>query len=742
MVQSTNVSTNGNHVDTSRRKIHTDSTIERGRSRAATTGSVTSVRSSSSLIGTSSGSVQASNHQHTVSTSRSNPALSSYQPTTRESAANTGRVVTGTIFHAGGGSSVVSATGSGGSDRTSVDAPSTGRIVNGWGANIVGSVRGVLGGIIEVGTLSRKPILGMNGQPFPLINGFRRGSTQSTPVNKVDDLDAVDDERSGYSQGQETTESTNNDILDESLKSKIFEGKLRLRASTLDDKRMTYPPRTSSLRGGRPRAQSDDGCRSDSEESGLTRLSIRTDLPMHRPVQRRNHPTRASLASPLRPKSMIVTGNHRPSHLNRASTSSLDELARELGPDRETIAAITRAIEARTERKILDLEIANKSFQSINASLEEKVRKQSSMIEELERRVQRNSIENLFASAENALPTPTDGSVNGLTEDELAQDQSFQRICAMIEHMKREAQTALELKTEIAGGRVLQGEALDEEEEEEVEKEEGTEGSVMEADSEQDTPRSSTVPSDSDGAPIRQATGTIRGQKIRVREILDALLRASNAQTIGGSGLEEVLDEQHDVLPASNISQLVNELELILFGGEEVSTPASAPSAVARRTSKHDTAKGVSASLPPVRKTNSTSSASSSGPPSPRVLAKLPHAPPPAPTRTTRTAQSVVGVGSSNTGTRTPTRTRYARSDVAAPSTSNTRTPRASSSRASSVVSSGSIRAKATNILPNTNGTTRQRRPASPRARLVRGNSETLLTGHNNRYTSTVGQTK
>jgi hypothetical protein len=54
----------------------------------------------------------------------------------------------------------------------------------------------------------------------------------------------------------------------------------------------------------------------------------------------------------------------------------------------------------------------------------------------------------------------TTSSPEGFTEEEVGDDYHFQRVCALVEHMRREATTAFESTAIISGGRVLTAEEL------------------------------------------------------------------------------------------------------------------------------------------------------------------------------------------------------------------------------------------------------------------------------------------
>ncbi|KAK9728932.1 hypothetical protein K7432_000684 [Basidiobolus ranarum] len=116
------------------------------------------------------------------------------------------------------------------------------------------------------------------------------------------------------------------------------------------------------------------------------------------------------------------------------------------------------AKEARTNRKIMDLEISNNSLLSINASLESTIKKQTAHIEQLEKNGTRGGSQDL-APHDIPLPNWEDITLSSDEEDDnnidLANDQGFARVCSMVDSLISDAKRSLEYKTQVNGGKVL-----------------------------------------------------------------------------------------------------------------------------------------------------------------------------------------------------------------------------------------------------------------------------------------------
>ncbi|ORX89893.1 hypothetical protein K493DRAFT_340347 [Basidiobolus meristosporus CBS 931.73] len=168
------------------------------------------------------------------------------------------------------------------------------------------------------------------------------------------------------------------------------------------------------------RTRSDDGFGSDSSDSSnrASVLSVKTD------VNRRTRPLSMSRYSSIP---------------HRGQSEDLE------------------AKEARTNRKIMDLEISNSSLLSINASLESTIKKQTAQIEQLERRISRGGPMDL-AALDVPLPNWEDITLSPTEEEDnidLVNDQVFARVCTMVDSLISDAKKSLEYKTQVNGGKVL-----------------------------------------------------------------------------------------------------------------------------------------------------------------------------------------------------------------------------------------------------------------------------------------------
>ncbi|RKP24519.1 hypothetical protein SYNPS1DRAFT_23407 [Syncephalis pseudoplumigaleata] len=158
--------------------------------------------------------------------------------------------------------------------------------------------------------------------------------------------------------------------------------------------------------------------------SNGTRLSIRTDIPLvgrgHQYQQ--HHAASYNGGQPLvsppqvrspnrpRPKSMVLG--------NAAAASN----------DAEANAPANEAFEARTARKVLDLEISNQSLLTINQSLEHDLRKKTAQMEELKQKMRRANLEDIFGIKSTEEGESSEGeSAEGLTEEDVSEDIPFQR---------------------------------------------------------------------------------------------------------------------------------------------------------------------------------------------------------------------------------------------------------------------------------------------------------------------------
>ncbi|QRV80180.1 cytochrome P450 family protein [Ceratobasidium sp. AG-Ba] len=162
--------------------------------------------------------------------------------------------------------------------------------------------------------------------------------------------------------------------------------------------------------------------------------------------------------------------------------------------------------EARSNRKIADLEISNKSLLAINAMLEATKERQAKEIRDLRRKLRESRLvlpPKTFAALEESDPLKDSGSSSGSSENgndtdgdvtQIQADETFDRVRQMLDQMMDGAKTALEtgtvkLSEKASGGpsiRVLNkmdvhGEEGDEEEDEEEEDEEEEESEESES---------------------------------------------------------------------------------------------------------------------------------------------------------------------------------------------------------------------------------------------------------------------
>ncbi|KAI9315338.1 hypothetical protein BX666DRAFT_1879157 [Dichotomocladium elegans] len=110
--------------------------------------------------------------------------------------------------------------------------------------------------------------------------------------------------------------------------------------------------------------------------------------------------------------------------------------------------------EARANRKIADLEIEKTSLLAVNTTLESTVRRQAARIAELEK---------LLELGSDAPPTPVSDKApdedflsDKLSDEEVENDQEFQKIKGMVLNLIDRAEAALSHKTKLSGRVVLQ----------------------------------------------------------------------------------------------------------------------------------------------------------------------------------------------------------------------------------------------------------------------------------------------
>ncbi|KAI9008857.1 hypothetical protein CLU79DRAFT_723214 [Phycomyces nitens] len=125
--------------------------------------------------------------------------------------------------------------------------------------------------------------------------------------------------------------------------------------------------------------------------------------------------------------------------------------------------------DARVNRKIGDLEIEKNSLLTLNQTLEATVKRQAAHIAELQKRLDSRiewplspvsdtpdtpDKQILAGSSEASIITPEGSCVQGLTEEEVVNDQSFQRVCSILQDLIEGAQAAVQHEYN-SSGRVL-----------------------------------------------------------------------------------------------------------------------------------------------------------------------------------------------------------------------------------------------------------------------------------------------
>ncbi|KAK9765536.1 hypothetical protein K7432_006056 [Basidiobolus ranarum] len=173
-------------------------------------------------------------------------------------------------------------------------------------------------------------------------------------------------------------------------------------------------------------------------------------------------------SSPKKTKSDDGFGSDSSDSSNRASIlSSKTDLSRRIRPlSMSRYSSIPHrgqtedleAKEARTNRKIMDLEISNNSLLSINASLEATIKKQTTHIEQLEKKI--SSGGSLSPSLHDVpLVNWEDITLSPTIEDDESldpvNDQGFTRVCSIIDTLITDAKKSLEYKKQVNGGKVL-----------------------------------------------------------------------------------------------------------------------------------------------------------------------------------------------------------------------------------------------------------------------------------------------
>ncbi|KAJ2386755.1 hypothetical protein GGI23_006424, partial [Coemansia sp. RSA 2559] len=113
------------------------------------------------------------------------------------------------------------------------------------------------------------------------------------------------------------------------------------------------------------------------------------------------------------------------------------------------------AAEARVSRKIQDLEISNSSLMTINSQLEARVKSQREQINELKKQLQMKA------------PFISDSLADNEMSDEalrsaLKEDKVFERLISNLDHLIQDAKAALEYRSTIAAGKVINAAEMNE----------------------------------------------------------------------------------------------------------------------------------------------------------------------------------------------------------------------------------------------------------------------------------------
>ncbi|OZJ04178.1 hypothetical protein BZG36_02179 [Bifiguratus adelaidae] len=104
--------------------------------------------------------------------------------------------------------------------------------------------------------------------------------------------------------------------------------------------------------------------------------------------------------------------------------------------------------EARHVRKIADLEISNNSLMAVNRTLEETVRKQTSELVDLRRRLSRGEI--LPSSSTVTDMNIEDEDEDSLTADDIERDPAFKRVSNLLESLLHQGKEALRYESKIS----------------------------------------------------------------------------------------------------------------------------------------------------------------------------------------------------------------------------------------------------------------------------------------------------
>ncbi|KAI8057598.1 hypothetical protein BDF22DRAFT_402 [Syncephalis plumigaleata] len=222
-------------------------------------------------------------------------------------------------------------------------------------------------------------------------------------------------------------------------------------------------------------------------------------------------------------------------------------------------------------------------------------------MEELKQKMRRANLEDIFGIKPNEEGELSGGestsvSPEGLTEEEVTEDIPFQRVCALIELMRREATAALEFTAILPGGRVLTAEELEDNLTEPNEStlpetlpctDDVAMTSLDPIESTSDV-TSQPVPSLQDTSSHITATLTSNSTgSTRVRELLNVLAQRAIANDHGATTTTTTTTTHLSQEGTVNTTAIISELETLLLT-ENTATRATTTTST-RKSSKGDT---------------------------------------------------------------------------------------------------------------------------------------------------------
>ncbi|KAI9598242.1 hypothetical protein BDF19DRAFT_410971 [Syncephalis fuscata] len=496
------------------------------------------------------------------------------------------------------------------------------------------------GNIIEIGALASNA----TGNVFDHY--------ESDIHDEVDDNENSDDNGTEESDQEDlsgTEENDSNDDVDD------VDSDLDISQRHTNDMQQDSPQNRARqmLQGpfSRPRAFSETGRQSDSGESEIsnnTRLSARTDIPLGRSQHYPQYNFNQRQISPPQLRSQIRT---RPKSMIVSNSNASDALMSTAADDFESGSASNEVLEARTTRKVLDMEMANNLLQEINKTLEQDLRKKTAEVEDLKRKMRRANFEDIFGikageEGESSGGESTSVPLEGLTEDDVNEDVPFQRVCALVEIMRREAVAAIEHIAILPGGRVLTAEELEDPSMDQVE------ASQLGASRSTDNINDMLDPTESMPSNYSQSTSPMLDQSTtlstpanntanlgRIRDLINTLAHRAvlniQDQPSSNSGLSLSVPDNGKLLTAQSmlsgsqqsegdVTTIVSELETLLFNMTASNSNSSAnnnnsehrTTATTRKSSKTDTTTSTRSSTgsPPSTRATTTTTTSSRTP--------------------------------------------------------------------------------------------------------------------------------